>query len=95
MVKKDVECLFDIFFAIEISYSKERNDVIFSNGLQEARSSCQGLKSCTHCGEEGANHNDPGRGPRQCANHQVFIDGISEPRKDTQEHMRHNMLVSI
>lgn len=44
----------------QMSYSEERNDVIFSDGLQETRSSGQGLKTCTHGGEEGANHNDPG-----------------------------------
>lgn len=52
MIKKSVLFRYFVIINQKISHSKERDDVIFSNGLQEARSSGQGLKSCTHCGEE-------------------------------------------
>lgn len=54
-------------------YPEERNDAIAGDSLKEAGRSRQTLKPCPTGGEEGAKHNDPGRGPCQGANNQVTV----------------------
>lgn len=55
-------------------YPEERNDAISGDSLKETGRSCQTLKPCPTGGEEGAEHNDPGRGPCQSTNDQVTVN---------------------
>lgn len=64
---------------------KGRHDAVLGDGLQETRRSCQTLQSCTAGGEEGANHDHPGRWPGQRTNHQVPVHPLPKPKGDGEE----------
>lgn len=62
-----------------VTYPEEGYDPIPGDGLQEAGGSSETLQPSPTCGEERANDNDPRGRPRQGANHQVPIDGLTKP----------------
>ena len=63
------------------AHSEKRDDAVPWDGLQQTWSSRQTLESSSARGEEGANHNDPRRRPRQRTDHQVTTDPFTKPVK--------------
>lgn len=78
-------------YVLIASHPQERNDVVFSDGLQQARSSGQRLEAGTTGGEKRANHNHPRRGPRERADHQVSFHRVSKPEQWSEEETFRNM----
>lgn len=76
--------------ALSASHPQERDDVVFSDGLQQARSSGQRLEAGATRGEKRANHNHPGRGPGERADHQVSFHRVSKPEQSRalETHLR-------
>lgn len=69
------------------TYPEEGYDSIPGDGLQEAGGSGETLQPSPTGGEERADDNDPRGWPRQGANHQVPVDGLTKPAGH-QHHLR-------
>lgn len=64
---------------LEVTNPEERDDVVLGYGLQQAGGPGEALQTCPAGGEEGADDDDPGRGPGQGAHHQVLVHCITKP----------------
>lgn len=61
------------------THSKEWDDAIPWDGLEETGSSCQTLKSCSAGGEEGTKYNNPRGRPCQRTYYKVATDPFAKP----------------
>lgn len=67
------------------THPEEGNDVVLGYGLQQPRGPGEALQAGPAGREEGPHHNDPRRGPRQGAHHQVLVHRVAVPaERDTQ-----------
>lgn len=66
---------------------EERDDVVLGYGLQQAGRPGEALQTCPTGGEEGPDDDDPRRGPRQGAHHQVLVHRVAVPAgRNTPRH---------
>lgn len=64
---------------LQVSHLQERHNAIPRNGLQQAGGAGETLQPRTTAGEEGANHYDPGGGPRQGPDDEVPLHRVAKP----------------